>query len=483
MWIDGVGRGAQNGRTFDDRSPWDDSVVATVPAGDADDTREAVEAAASAFPAWSSLVPAERRQIFLRAAADIAARAGEIRDLLAVETGCGAHFADVQIGFATTLLTQAAQIPYRGTGEILPSDREGTTALTRRHPVGVVGAIAPWNAALTLSMRAAALPLAAGNCVVLKPSEESPWAGGILIADVFAKAGLPPGVLNVVTHAPGEAGVIAEAMVSSPQVRRLNFTGSTATGRRLAESAARHLTPLLLQLSGQNPLIVLADADVAGAARAAAYGSFVHQGQVCMCSRRIFVEEPVAEQFTAAFVAEAERLGTGDPRNPDTMVGPLINEWARRLIERRVEEAVDRGAVLLTGGRPEPPCYPATVLTDVPPDCELSREETFGPVAIIEIVADADAAVARANDSPWALSAGIMTGDEMNGVRMAARVNAGMVHINDQPVNDEPHMPFGGALDSGWGRFGTGPNADDFTDTQLVTTRQSPRDPYPPRTR
>ncbi len=478
MWINGTWCGAQNGRTFTDHNPWDDSVVAIVPAGDADDTRDAIAAAAAAFPEWAAMLPAHRQRIFLRAAAQVEGRADEIRELLAAETGCGAHFADVQIGFTIALLTQAAQIPYRGTGETAPSDRAGTSALIRRRPVGVIGAIPPWNAAVTLSARAVAVPMAAGNTVVLKPSEESPWSGGVLLADIFANAGLPAGVLNVVTHAPGEAGVIAETLVSSREVRRLNFTGSTATGRRLAESAARHLKPLVLQLSGHNPLIVLADADIPAAARSAAYGSFVHQGQVCMCCRRIYVEEPVADRFTAAFVAEAERLTVGDPSDPAVTVGPLVNEWARRLIARRVAEAVEQGAMVLTGAREVPPCYLPTVLTDVPADCELSQEETFGPVAIIERVADAATAVARANDSPWALSAGIMTANEMTGVHLARELHAGMVHVNDQPVNDEPHLPFGGSLESGWGRFGGSPGIDEFTETQLVTTRSTPRDPF-----
>jgi len=186
----------------------------------------------------------------------------------------------------------------------------------------------------------------------------------------------------------------------------------------------------------------------------------------------------VADAFTEGFVARAGRLAVGDPREPGVEIGPLINEWALRLIERRVQEAVDRGATVLAGGRAEGPCYPATVLTDVPADCELALEETFGPVAVIERVPDADAAVERANDSPWALSTGVITGDEGRGLRLARRLTAGMVHVNDSPVNDQPHMPFGGSLDSGWGRFGTGPGRDDFTEVQLVTSRGAPRDPF-----
>src|SRR4051812_27426846 len=284
MFVDGKWVDALNGRTFADRNPWDDTVVASVPAGDADDALEAVDAAARAFPDWSESSPAQRQRVFLTAAELLARRAAEIRDLLAVETGCGASFAGVQVEFAATLFRQAAGLAYAPVGDVLASDLPGTTATARRRPVGVVGAITPWNAAVSLSARALAVPIAVGNCVVLKPSEESPWSGGLLFAEILAEAGLPPGVLDVVPHAPGEAGGIADVLVGDPRVRRLNFTGSTVTGRRLAENAGRHLKPLLLQLSGFNPLLVLADADVPAAARSAAYGSFAHPGPVGMCS-------------------------------------------------------------------------------------------------------------------------------------------------------------------------------------------------------
>src|SRR3954469_16612031 len=350
MFVDGKWADALNGRTFADRNPWDDTVVASVPAGDADDALEAVDAAARAFPDWSESSPAQRQRVFLAAADLLQRRSAEIRDLLAAETGCGASFAGVQVDFAATLFRQAAGLAYAPVGDVLASDLPGTSAVACRRPVGVVGSITPWNAAVSLSARALAVPIAVGNCVVLKPSEESPWSGGLLFAEILAEAGLPPGVLNVVPHAPGEAGGIADVLVGDPRVRRLNFTGSTVTGRRLAENAGRHLNPLLLQLSGFNPLLVLGDADVPAAARSAAFGSFVHQGQVCMCSRRIFVEEQVADAFTEEFVARADRLPVGDPRDPGVEIGPLINEWALRLIERRVQEAVDRGATVLAGG-------------------------------------------------------------------------------------------------------------------------------------
>ncbi|GLW07049.1 aldehyde dehydrogenase [Microtetraspora sp. NBRC 13810] len=470
QWVRSV-----SGREHPDHDPWTGRPMAVVASGDADDARRAVEAAHAAFPGWADLLPTDRQMIFLRAAEALARREAEVIGLLAAETGCGAHFAQVQFTFSLSLLRQAAGLAHAPTGQILPSDVPGTRALAVRRPVGVVAAIAPWNAALVLAGRAVVGPLALGNTVVLKPSEESPITGGTLWAELFAEAGLPPGALNVVTHAPGDAGVIAEELVTHPHVRRINFTGSTVTGRRLAELAARHLKRPVLQLSGHNCLLVLADADVRHAVDAAAYGAFVHQGEVCMCARRILVERPIAEEFTERFVAKVSALPVGDPRDPGTVIGPLINRWALSLVGRRVEEAVAMGARILTGGDPRPPCYPATVLTDVPEEAEIAFEETFGPVALLEVVEDRDEAVRRANASRFGLTAGILTGDAYRGLDLARRLEVGIVHVNDQPVNDEPHMPFGGLKDSGWGRFGRGFAAEDFTELQWATLRDTPR--------
>jgi acyl-CoA reductase-like NAD-dependent aldehyde dehydrogenase len=360
-------------------------------------------------------------------------------------------------------------------GHMIPSDRAGTQAYAVRGPVGVVGAISTWNASFALAGRAVVGPLAVGNTVVLKPSEESPLTGGSLWAEILHDAGLPPGTLNVVTHAPGDAGSIAEELIAHPHVRRLNFTGSTVIGRRLAESAGRNLKRAVLQLSGQNALIVLADADLDYAVDAAVFGAFVHQGQVCMCARLIYVERPIEKEFTARFVERVASLAVGDPTDVATVIGPLINKWALSLVTRRVDEAVHMGARVLTGGKPQPPCYPPTVLTDVPPTAELASEETFGPVAIIQIVDSADDAVNRVNQSRFGLTAGVLTGDPYRGLDLARRLESGIVHVNDQPVNDEPQMPFGGVKDSGFGRFGLGFTAEEFTDLKWITTRADPR--------
>ncbi|HKT02212.1 MAG TPA: aldehyde dehydrogenase family protein [Rugosimonospora sp.] len=477
-YIDGRWSPSASGGEYPNHDPWTGEVLSAVAAGGAEDAQRAIEAAHTAFPGWAEVPPAERQLILLRAADALCRRGDEIRDLLATETGCAHHFADVQVAFSVSLLRQAAALPYAPAGEVLPSDLAGTRAVALRRPVGVVAAIAPWNASLVLAGRAVVGPMALGNTVVLKPSEESPRTGGTLWAELFAEAGLPPGVLNVVTHAPGDAGAIAEEMIAHRYVRRVSFTGSTVTGRRLAESAGRHLTRVVLQLSGQNPMIVLADADLGYAVDAAVYGAFVHQGQVCMCARRVYVERPVAEEFTRRFAERVARLPAGDPREPGTVIGPLINKWALSVVTRRVEEAVASGAKILAGGTAAPPCYPATVLTDVPDEAEIAQDETFGPVVIVDVVPDAAEAVRRANASRFGLTASILTGDPYRGMELARRLESGIVHVNDQPVNDEPQMPFGGVKDSGWGRFGTGYTADDFTELQWVTSRGEPR-PFP----
>jgi acyl-CoA reductase-like NAD-dependent aldehyde dehydrogenase len=472
-WCDSAG-----GREYDSLSPWDGSVVASASAGDADDARLAVEAAHDAFAGWAASLPGDRQQVFLRVADSLLGQRQDIVAALALETGCGAHFANVQVDFAVSLMRQVAGLAYAPSGQVIPSDVPGTQAVAMRRPVGVVAAIAPWNASLILSGRAIAGPLALGNTVVLKPSEESPFTGGVLWGQLFEAAGLPAGVLNVVTHAPGDAGAIGDELIANPLVRRVNFTGSTATGRRLAEAAGRNLKRVVLQLSGQNPLIVLADVDVQYAVEAACYGAFVHQGQVCMCVRRIFVERPIAAEFMARFAERVGTLAMGDPREPDTVIGPLISRWALTMITRRVDEAVALGARVLAGGVAQPPCFPATILTDVPPEAELSFDETFGPVVIVDVVEDAAEAVRLTNESRFGLSAGVLAGSVEHGMAVARQLDAGIVHVNDQTVNDEPQMPFGGMKDSGWGRFGVGFAVEEFCDLQWVTSRSTPRS-YP----
>jgi acyl-CoA reductase-like NAD-dependent aldehyde dehydrogenase len=462
---------AESGETFDDIDPFTRDPVARIPAGGREDARRAVEAAAAAFPHWSATPPALRQQVFLNAADVLESRRDEVLSLLARETGCTFGFGMFQMTFVPGLFRQAAGTAYAAMGEIIPSDT-GAFAMGIRRPVGVVGAIVPWNAALILSARSITAPLVLGNTVVLKPSEHSAYVGGLLLGEIFAEAGLPPGALNIVTHAPGGAAPIGDELVENPQVRRINFTGSTETGRRLAEAAGRNLKRVVLELGGFNPLIVRGDADLAFAVDAAAFGAFLHQGQICMSARRIIVERSIAEEFVGRLADKTSTLKTGDPKEPDTIIGPLITEQAVGLVKARVADAVAKGAKVVAGGEADGPCFQATLLTEVPEEAELSHVETFGPVAAIEVVDSDEEAVERANATTYGLASGVITNDADKGLELARQIEAGVVHVNDQPVGDEPQMPFGGVKDSGWGRFGGSAAIEEFTELHWVTVGQ-----------
>ena len=471
-WTDATG-----GQTFEDNDPFTGDVVASVPAGTRDDARRAIEAAAEAFPSWSQTPPAERQRIFLKAADVLESRSEEIAGWLTRETGSTFGFAMFQLQFVPSLFRQAAALGYQPVGEIIPSDT-GTFAMGIRRPVGVVGAIAPWNAALILSARSIAAPMALGNTVVLKPSELSPYVGGLVWGEIFGEAGLPEGVLNIVTHAPGEAGPIGDELAENPAVRVINFTGSTETGRRIAEAAGRNLTRVVLELGGSNPLIVLADADLDYAVDATAFGAFLHQGQICMSARRIIVEQPIADTFVERLVEKTKGLKSGDPREQDTIIGPLITEDAVAAVKSRVDDAVAKGARVLAGGESDGSVYQATLVADVPADSELARMETFGPVAAIDVVGSAEEAVERANDTTYGLSAAIITSDPDRGLALAQQIESGIVHVNDQTIADEPQMPFGGVKGSGFGRFGGTAAINEFTDVHWVTVRSGTH-PFP----
>ena len=466
------------GGTFEDSDPFTGETVALAPAGTRAEAAQAVAAAVAAAPGWAETVPAERQRIFLAAADILEGRRDDVVSWLARETGCTFGFGMFQMGFVPGLFRQAAALAYAPLGTVIPSDHPGTVAMGIRRPVGVVGAIAPWNAALILSARSIAAPLALGNTVVLKPSEWSPYSGGLIWGEIFAEAGLPAGVLNIVTHAPGEAGPIGDELVENPAVRRINFTGSSSTGRRLAEAAGRNLKRVLLELGGSNPLIVLADADLEYAVAASAFGAFLHQGQICMSARRIIVERPIADEFVARLAEKTAGLKAGDPKEMDTIIGPLINGDALATVQKRVTDAVAGGAKVLAGGEAVGPCFQATLVSDVPAGSELADLETFGPVAAIEIVDSPEEAVARANATSYGLSSGIITSNPDRGFALAQQIEAGIVHVNDQPVGDEPQMPFGGVKDSGFGRFGGQAVVDEFTELRWITV-QSGTHPFP----
>jgi acyl-CoA reductase-like NAD-dependent aldehyde dehydrogenase len=309
----------------------------------------------------------------------------------------------------------------------------------------------------------------------LKPSEEASVTGGILIAEIFEEAGLPPGVLNVITCSREDAVEVGDEMISNPAVRRISFTGSTEVGRIIAEKAGRHLKRAVLELGGKDPLIILADVDIDYAVDAASWGAFLHQGQICMSTERIIVEKKIADTFTEKLKERALALPMGDPTNPATAIGPLINQRAVDLVHAHVQEALAGGAELVTGGKYDDLIYHPTILTDVKPDMRIFTDQTFGPVAPILVVSDAEEALAVANNSKYGLSSGILTKDFTRALDIAMRLETGMVHIGDQTVNDEPQVPFGGVKGSGYGRFGGQAALDEFTELRWINVQRTPR--------
>ena len=475
MYINGEWVSALDGEAYDDLNPYTGDVFARVPSGKRADARRAVEAAVAAFPAWSKTLPAERQALFLKAADILEKKRDQIVTILAEETGCTFGFAMFQAGFTPGLLREAAAQAHQATGEMIPADMPGAVYMAIRQPVGVVAGIAPWNAPLILSLRSICMPIAYGNTVVLKPSTESAAAGGVVLAEVFHEAGFPKGVLNLVMNGPGKSGEIGDEFIENPEVRRINLTGSSAVGRQLAEKAGRYLKRVALELGGQNPMIILRDADIDNAVNAAAFGGFLHQGQICMSTRRLIVEKPIAKEFTEKFVNRALTLKVGDPKEPDTIIGPLINKQQFKQVKDSVDAAVRDGAKILCGGKSEGLCYYPTVLTNVKPGTPFACEETFGPVVSVTEVKDEDEAVKVANDTAYGLSAAVVTRDFAKGLAIAERIESGIVHINDQTVHDEPQVPFGGVKDSGWGRFGGRAALEEFTELRWISMQLTPR--------
>ena len=462
------------GRTFADYNPFDGEVFAEVAAGGRAEAQAAVAAADAAFPAWAAMSPRDRQTLFLKAADVLERRTGDIVRLMAHETGSGAAFTMFQVRWSADLLRQAASWGYLPVGEVLPSDTPGRFAMAVRKPLGVVAGFTPWNGAFSLAWRTVVLPMVFGNTVVLKPSEEAPLSAGLMIAEILEEAGFPPGTINVVTHAPGEAGAVADVFFESPAVRSINFTGSSATGRMLAARAGGALKRIVLELGGYNPLLVLRDADLQQAADIATFSGFFHQGQICMNARKILVEREVHDEFVERLAARTRTLKAGDPITPGVVIGPLINDKAVSAVDARVKDAVSRGAHLVLGGEAQGRNYAPTILTHVPADAPITREETFGPV----VVDDAEEALAKAMDTPYGLCGSIMTGDQDRGLDLAQRFNCGMVHINGPTMASEPSLPNGGVKDSGWGRSGHYA-IEDFTEIRLTTiTRGHTRLPF-----
>ena len=438
------------------------------------DIAAAATAAAAAQPAWAALPYTERAAILRRAGDIWKANAEEIEGWSIREGGKIVPAAQFETHVATEEVYEAATLPSRPYGELLPSESPHLS-WAERVPVGVVGVISPFNFPQILAIRSVAPALALGNAVVFKPDPRTAVCGGVVLARVFEEAGLPEGLLHVLPGGPDTG----EALITHPLVRVISFTGSTAVGRHIGALAGQHLKRIHLELGGNSALIVLDDADLDKAASAGAWGSFLHQGQICMTTGRHLVHEAVYDDYVSRLAAKADHLPVGDPATGQVALGPIIDERQRDKIHGLVTASVDAGARLAAGGTYEGLFYQPTVLADVAPAMPAYANEVFGPVAPVIRFSTADEAAKLAADTEYGLSLGILTGDVMRGLDLARRIPTGIVHINDQTVDDSPNTPFGGILASGTGaRFGGTANIDAFTDTRWVTVRGEIA-PYP----
>ena len=417
------------------------------------------DTAAAAFESWSALGPNARRAFLNQAAVELEARADAFVETMASELRASEPWARFNVMLGSGMVREAAALTTQITGEVIPSDKSGLLSLALREPVGVILGIAPWNAPVILGCRAIAAPLACGNTVILKASERCPRTHA-LIVEAFAAAGFPEGVVSLVTNEPEHASEVVGALIDHPAVRRINFTGSTAVGRIIAKRAAEHLKPVLLELGGKAPLIVLADADLDEAVKAAAFGAFLNAGQICMSTERIIVVEAVADAF-------AKRLAEKASSMPAPAIGDQVDEQAQADIRGLIDDAMAQGARAIASGH-------ATVLDGITPAMRFYRDESFGPVVGIIRVADEEEAIRVANDSEYGLSAAVFTRDAARGLRVARRIRSGICHVNGPTVHDEAQMPFGGVGGSGYGRFGGKAAIDAFTELRWITVAGEP---------
>ncbi|CAN0627346.1 Vanillin dehydrogenase [Burkholderia multivorans] len=474
LLIDGAARGASDGKTFDRIDPATGEVASRAAAATLADADAAVAAAARAFPVWSALLPTERRKRLAAAADLMDARTAEFIAIGAAETGAMANWYGFNVMLAANMLREAAAMTTQIDGAVIPSDMPGSLAMAVRQPCGVVLGIAPWNAPVILATRAIAMPLACGNTVVLKASEGCPGVHR-LIGEVLQEAGLGDGVVNVVTHAPEDAPAIVERLIAHPAVRRVNFTGSTRVGRIVAEQAARHLKPALLELGGKAPVLVLDDADLDAAVDAVAFGAFFNQGQICMSTERVIVDRKIADAFVDRLVARARKLKAGNPAEPGSVLGTLESEGAARRIQALVEDARAHGASLPLGCEVSGAVMQPTIVDGVTPQMKLYADESFGPVVTVQRVDGDDEALRVANDSEYGLSAAVFSRDIARAMNVAKRIESGICHINGPTVHDEAQMPFGGVKASGYGRFGSKASIAEFTDLRWITIQTGPR--------
>jgi benzaldehyde dehydrogenase (NAD) len=477
--IGGKDLAASGDATFERRNPVSGAVVTRAAAASATNAIAAADAAQTAFPAWSAQGPGTRRAKLNKAADLLEARAAEFAAAVRDETGATAGWGHFNVHFAASLLREAASMTTQVSGEVVPSDVPGSMAMAHRQPVGVVYGIAPWNAPVILGVRALAMPLACGNTIVLKSSEVCPKTHG-LIGQTLIEAGLGEGIVNVIHTDVKDAGTVSEALIAHPAVKRVNFTGSTRVGKLLAQTAAKYLKPILLELGGKAPLIVLDDADLDAAVNATVFGAYANAGQICMSTERVIIDAKVADDFAARLVKRVAALPVGNPLEGEFVIGSVVGAATIERLQRLLGDAVKLGAKVLVGGDVAPVDGTGTVIKGVvvdhvTPAMALFREESFAPQVSITRARSADEAVTLANDTEYGLSAAIFTRDIARGLALAKRIDSGICHINGPTVHDEAQMPFGGVKSSGYGRFGGKAGVDAFTELRWITIQTTPR--------
>ena len=471
--IDGQWRPGASGEAMPVPSPWTGNPIASVVGATTADVDHAYEGAARSQPGWAAALPGVRAEVFRRAGRIMEERQSEIVDWLVREAGSTIAKAQIEWWAVHNSVLEAATLPSRLEGRIIRGDYADKENRIYRRPVGVVGVISPWNWPMHLSMRSIAPAIALGNAVVVKPAADTPITGGLLIARIFEEAGLPPGILSVVS---GDVGQIGDHFTSHAIPRVLSFTGSTEVGRRVGQIAVTSpmIKKAMLELGGNGPLIITEDVDLDTAVHTAIVGKLFHQGQMCIAVNRIIVADAIHDAFVDRFVERAAQLRYDDPSDPKTAYGPIINQKQFTRLLGMIETAKLEGARLRLGGTTRGLMLPVHVFDQVEPGMEIARKEIFGPIAPILRARDDDDAIRIANDTEYGLTSGVLCRDEGRALRIASRIEAGMTHINDIPAIDMPQLPFGGEKNSGLGRFGSKGMIEEFTTEHWISVQHSP---------
>ncbi len=475
QYIAGEWQSGQDDSVNTDINPYNGDTLVEIQQATDKQLNEAYQAASAAQQKWAQQTPAERAAILYNVVNVLDQRKDEIVDWLIKESGSTRIKAMVEFGSARAITLEAASFPNRVHGEIRPSNIAGKENFIYREPIGVVAVISPWNFPLHLTQRSIAPALALGNAVVLKPASDTPITGGLLLAKVFEEAGLPKGLLNVVVGAGSEIG---DAIVTHDMPSLVSFTGSTSVGKRIGELAnsGDYIKQVALELGGNSPFVVLKDADIEQAVKAAAFGKFLHQGQICIAINRIIVEDEIYDDFVKRFLAHVKTLNVGDPSKQDTAVGPIINKKQVESLKEKIAKAQQDGAKMILSGEIKGQVVPPHIFIEVTREMDLSRNEVFGPLVGIIRAKDEEDALSIANDSMFGLSSAVFTKDMAKGMRFARGIRAGMTHINDISVNDESNAPFGGEKNSGIGRFNGEWVLEEFTRTHWISMQHEPRE-------